>query len=76
MDADAKYAYVPLSPETGTNHNIIQVFDISTGEYIGKITVKTLMESESMFHIGSDFYMNFNSNGSKIATLDFYVRFE
>lgn len=76
MDADAKYAYVPLSPDSGTRDNIIQVFDIQTGEYLGKISVKTTMESESMFHIGDDLYLHFNSQGSKIATLDFYIRFE
>lgn len=76
MDADAKYAYVPLSPDSGARDNIIQIFDIKTGEYLGKVSVKTSMESESMFHIGSDHYLHFNSQGSKIATLEFYVRFE
>ena len=76
MDADAKYAYVPLSPDSGARDNIIQIFDIKTGEFLGKITVKTNMESESMFHIGDDHYLHFNSQGSKIATLDFYIRFE
>lgn len=76
MDADAKYAYVPLSPDSGTRDNIIQIFDINTGEYLGKVSVKTTMESESMFHIGGDHYLHFNSQGSKIATLEFYVRFE
>ena len=76
MDADAKYAYVPLSPDSGARDNIIQIFDIKTGEYLGKVSVKTSMESESMFHIGDDHYLHFNSQGSKIATLEFYVRFE
>ena len=76
MDADAKYAYVPLSPDSGTRDNIIQIFDIKTGEYLGKVSVKTTMESESMFHIGDDLYLHFNSQGSKIATLEFYIRFE
>lgn len=76
MDADAKYAYVPLSPDSGARDNIIQIFDIKTGEYLGKVSVKTSMESESMFHIGGDHYLHFNSQGSKIATLEFYVRFE
>lgn len=76
MDADAKYAYVPLSPDSATRDNIIQIFDINTGEYLGKVSVKTTMESESMFHIGDDYYLHFNSQGSKIATLEFYVRFE
>ena len=76
MDADAKYAYVPLSPDSGTRDNIIQIFDIKTGEYLGKVSVKTTMESESMFHISDDYYLHFNSQGSKIATLEFYIRFE
>ncbi len=76
MDADAKYAYVPLSPDSGARDNIIQIFDIKTGEYLGKVSVKTSMESESMFHIGGDHYLHFNSQGSKIATLEFYIRFE
>lgn len=76
MDADSKYAYVPLSPDSATRDNIIQIFDIKTGEYLGKVSVKTTMESESMFHIGDDHYLHFNSQGSKIATLEFYIRFE
>lgn len=76
MDADAEYAYVPLSPQSGTKDNIIQIFEIKTGKYIGKITVNTLMESESMFHVGDDFYLHFNNQGSKIATLEFYEKFE
>ena len=76
MDADAKYAYVPLSPDSGARDNIIQIFDIKSGEYLGKVSVKTSMESESMFHIGDDHYLHFNSQGSKIATLEFYIRFE
>jgi hypothetical protein len=34
------------------------------------------MESESMFHVGNDIYMHFNNAGSKIAKLEFYIRFE
>jgi hypothetical protein len=76
MDADAKYAYVPLSPNSGKPRNIIQIYDIATGEYLGIIPVATKMESESMFHVGGDYYIHFNSVGSKIAALEFYVRFE
>ena len=76
MDADAEYAYVPLSPQSGTKDNIIQIFEIKTGKYIGKISVNTLMESESMFHVGDDFFLHFNNQGSKIATLEFYEKFE
>ncbi len=76
MDADAKYAYVPLSPGAGKSGNIIQLYDIATGEYLGIISVGTKMESESIFHVGDDYYIHFNSGGSKIASLEFYVRFE
>lgn len=76
MDADAKYAYVPLSPNTGKSDNIIQIYDIATGEYLGIVSISTKMESESIFHIGNDFYIHFNSGGSKIASLEFYARFE
>lgn len=76
MDADAKYAYVPLSPNTGKNNNIVQIYDIATGEYLGIVSIGTKMESESMFHVGNDYYIHFNSGGSKIASLEFYVRFE
>lgn len=76
MDADAKYAYVPLSPNTGKNDNIVQIYDIATGEYLGIISIGTKMESESMFHVGDDYYIHFNSSGSKIASLEFYIRFE
>ncbi len=76
MDADNKYAYVPLSPNTGKSDNIIQIYDIATGAYLGIAHVDTKMESESMFHVGDDFYLHFNSGGSKIAKLEFYVRFE
>jgi DNA-binding beta-propeller fold protein YncE len=76
MDANAEYAYVPLSPQSGTKDNIIQIFEIKSGKFIGKITVNTTMESESMFHVGEDFYMQFNNSGSKIAKLEFYEKFE
>lgn len=76
MDADAKYAYVPLSPGTGKSDNIIQIYDIATGEYLGIATLETTMESESIFHYGNDYYIHFNNSGSKIASLEFYMRFE
>ena len=76
MDADSRFAYVPLSPNSGKNDNVIQIYDITTGEFLGRISVATKMESESMFHVGDDYYMHFNSNGSKIAKLEFYIRFE
>jgi hypothetical protein len=76
MDADAKYAYVPLSPKSGIDHNIIQIYDITSGDFLGNAIVKTTMESESMFHVGNDIYMHFNNAGSKIAKLEFYIRFE
>ncbi len=76
MDADDKYAYVPLSPNAGKNENIIQIYDITTGEYLGVAYVDTKMESESMFHANGKQYMHFNSQGSKIAELEFYIRFE
>lgn len=76
MDADNRYAYVPLSPDKGKKDNIIQIYDIKTGEYLGIAHVNTTMESESMFHVGDDMYIHFNNGGSKIATLEFYVRFE
>ena len=76
MDADAQFAYVPLSPNAGKSTNIIQIYDIVTGEYLGIITVGTTMESESMFHVGNEYYIHFNSGGSKIAKIEFYVKFE
>ena len=76
MDADEKYAYVPLSPNTGKYENVIQIYDITTGEFLGIIHVDTKMESESMFHVGDKHYMHFNSRGSQIAELEFYVRFK
>ncbi|MBO5702377.1 MAG: hypothetical protein J6S71_08060 [Clostridia bacterium] len=76
MDADSKYAYVPLSPSSGKNDNIIQIYDITTGEYLGIVSVATKMESESMFHANGKQYMHFNSQGSQIAELEYYIRFE
>lgn len=76
MDADSQYAYVPFSPNAGKSNNIIQIYDLSTGEFLGLISVGTKMESETIFHFGGDYYINFNANGSKIASLEFYVRFE
>jgi hypothetical protein len=76
MDADAQFAYVPLSPNAGKSTNIIQIYDLSTGEYLGIITVGTKMESESMFHVGDEYYIHFNNGGSKIAKIEFYVKFE
>ena len=76
MDADSQYAYVPFSPNAGKSNNIIQIYDLSTGEFLGLISVGTKMESETIFHFGDDYYINFNANGSKIASLEFYVKFE
>ncbi len=76
MDADSKYAYVPLSPNTGKNENIIQIYDIATGAYLDIAILQTKMESESIFHFGDNFFVNFNYIGSTIASLEFYIRFE
>lgn len=76
MGTDSKLAYVPLSPSTGKSDNIIQIYELATGKYLGLISVATKMESESMFHVGDDYYIHFNNSGSKIAKLNFYIRFE
>lgn len=76
MDADANLAYVPLSPNAGKKDNIIQIYDLTAGEYLGYVTVNTKMESESMFHTNGKQYMHFNAVGSKIAELEYYIRFE
>ena len=76
MDADANLAYVPLSPNAGKKDNIIQIYDLTAGEYLGYVTVSTKMESESMFHTNGKQYMHFNAVGSKIAELEYYIRFE
>ena len=76
MDADANLAYVPLSPNAGKKDNIIQIYDLQSGEYLGYVTLNTKMESESMFHTNGKQYVNFNTVGSKIAELEYYVRFE
>ena len=76
MDADENLAYVPLSPNAGKKDNIIQIYDLTAGEYLGYVTVYTKMESESMFHTNGKQYMHFNAVGSKIAELEYYIRFE
>ena len=76
MDADANLAYVPLSPNAGKKDNIIQIYDLQSGEYLGYVTLNTKMESESMFHTNGKQYVNFNTVGSKIAELEYYIRFE
>ena len=76
MDTDDKFAYVPLSPSSGKSDNIIQIYDIATGEYLGIVSIMTKMESESIFHIGNDFFIQFNYKGSTICTLEFYEQFE
>ena len=54
----------------------VRYIDIATGEYLGIVSVATKMESESMFHANGKQYMHFNSKGSQIAELEYYVRFE
>ena len=74
MDADSRYAYVPLSPGTEA-YNKIQIYSLSDGEHLGDVMLDTTMESETIFHVGEDFYIQFNHNGSKIARLMFYEPF-
>jgi hypothetical protein len=76
MDADDNFAYVPLSPNAGKSKNIIQIYDIATGEYKCDVAVMTKMESESIFHVGNKFYIQFNAKGATICTLEFYEKFE
>ncbi len=75
MDADAEYIYIPLSPDTGTKDNIIQVYD-REGIYLGNVSIPTTHEIETLFNIDGRYYAHFNQSGSTIYTLEFYVKFE
>lgn len=75
MDTDDRFAYIPLSPGE-KNNNIIQIHDVMTGELLGKVKLKTSMESESMFHVGDEYYIQFNHGGSSIYSIEFCEGFE
>lgn len=75
MDADASYIYVPLSPDFGTEDNIIQVYDWS-GVHYGNISIPSTWEIETLFHVGDQFYAQFNHSGSTICKLEFYNKFQ
>lgn len=75
MDADASYIYVPLSPDFGSDDNIIQVYDWN-GVHYGNISIPSTWEIETLFHVGDQFYAQFNHSGATICKLDFYEKFQ
>lgn len=74
-DADDKYAYINEAPYPNTSDNIIRVYDLEYGLFIGNISLQSKRESESICHIGDDFYVTFYHNGTTLSKLDFYIDF-
>ena len=70
-DCDANYIYFPQSRQAGAaGYNGIAVFDWD-GNFITLIDVKkNKLESESMFHIGEDYYLVCYLGGSYTFKLD------
>lgn len=75
MYADTNYLYIPRSPTAAQSNNIIIVCD-SIGNYLTTVTLATKMESETIFVLDGEFYINFNRNSSAICKAEFYTLFE
>ncbi len=73
-DCDANYIYFPQSRQAGApGYNGIAVFDWD-GNFITLIDVqKNKLESESMFHIGDDYYLVCYLGGSYTFKRDVFV---
>ena len=74
-DCDVNYIYFPQSRQAGAaGYNGIAVFDWD-GNFITLIDVKkNKLESESMFHIGEDYYLVCNLGGSYTFKLDVFKK--
>jgi hypothetical protein len=68
MGSDDDYFYFPMSGST----NEILVYDWATVKYIRTFTISTSQESESMFKMKDDYYLNFykSGKGSDLYRLD------
>jgi len=73
-DADDKYAYINEAPYPNTSDNIIRIYDLEKG-FVGNISLLSKRESESICHIGDDFYVSFYHKGTTVSKLDFYIDF-
>ena len=61
VDTNGTYIYLPQSwpSDAKERTNIIQIYDWN-GTHITNAVAYTAMESETVFHVGSDFYIYFN----------------
>lgn len=68
-ECDENYIYFPQNT-SDAKENILMVYDWA-GNFVTRIRVESRKEIESLFHIGDDWYIAFNENGSHIykATL-------
>lgn len=72
MGSDENYVFFPMS---GSSDNILEVYDWD-GNYVTRITVETVKESESLFYINGEYYVSFNSSGSELCRLEFCIVYE
>ena len=71
VECDENYIYFPQCTDDAMK-NVLMVYDWE-GNFITQIRVRAYQEIESLFHIGDDWYIAFNANGSYIykATLEY-----
>ena len=73
MGSDEDFIYFPMSPKGDNKDNIFVVYDWS-GEYVTTIHLDTDRESESMFMVNGDYYVNFYfGDGARLYKLVFFV---
>lgn len=68
LGSDDTYLYFPMS---GTTSNELLVYDWNLN-YVRTITLDTTLESESLFKLGDEYYINFyrSGNGAELCRLD------
>lgn len=75
LGSDDEYVYFPMNKE-GNTENILVAYTWE-GKYVGDVTVPVAIESESMFVVGSDYYITFykSKNGAFLYKMDFLIEY-
>ena len=72
MGSDEDFIYFPMSPKGSGKDNILVVYDWE-GSYVTTVHLDTDRESESMFMVNGDYYVNFYfGDGARLYRLIFY----
>lgn len=75
MDVTDTCVLLPLSPDSGAQDNIIQVYGWY-GPHYGTISIASTWEIEDLFHVDGRCYAQFNHSGATICAIEFYREFK